>query len=128
MHGFEVLVALAPLAMVVLIIAIPAYLRSRDRGEMQKTLRAAIDKGQELPAELVEAMSRDGKQPPSPARDIRHGIVWLAVGLGIGAFAYFISMEEADALYPLMGFASIPVMIGLALIALGAFGVGKSKS
>lgn len=127
MHGFEVLVALAPFVMVVLIIAIPAYLKSRDRREMQKTLRVAIDKGQELPPELVEAMSRDGKQPPSPARDIRHGIIWLAVGLGIAGFAYFISFEDSDALYPLMGFAAVPAMIGLALIALGAFGVGKPK-
>ena len=65
----------------------PTYLKFRERREMQETVRRAIDKGQELPPEMVEAMTKDvTKNLPSRTRDIRRGIIWLATGIGIAAF------------------------------------------
>eukprot|EP01036_Dinobryon_divergens_P011146 gene11146-14987_t len=69
------------------IIVGPTYLKSKERQEMQATVRAAIDKGQPLPPEVIEALGREAtKNIPSRTRDIRRGIIWLATGIGIAAF------------------------------------------
>jgi len=58
------------------IIVGPTYLKSREKREMQTTVRHAIDKGQDLPPELIDAMTRDvASKLPSRTRDIRRGII-----------------------------------------------------
>lgn len=109
----------------------PAYLRSRDRRETQATVRHAIDKGQALPPELIDAMTRDvASKLPSRTRDLRRGVIWLAVGIGFAAFSYLSNlgwndhdMEGASA--AMMGLAAIPVTIGLAFIVLSFFNPNK---
>jgi hypothetical protein len=109
----------------------PAYLRSRDRRETQTTVRHAIDKGQELPPELIDAMTRDvASKLPSRTRDLRRGVIWLAVGIGFAAFSYLSNlgwndhdMEGASA--AMMGLAAIPVTVGLAFIVLSFFNPNK---
>tara|TARA_R110000764_G_scaffold75283_3_gene152067 strand:- start:67 stop:450 length:384 start_codon:yes stop_codon:yes gene_type:complete len=126
MDGFEILIPLAPFLMVAAIVIVPRWYRTNERREMQKTLRAAIDKGQTLPPELVEALSKDGVRPPATAsRDLRLGIILLAVSVGIALMGYGISFEEMDALYPFAGIAAIPGMIGLAFIVLSFFNKNK---
>ena len=128
MQGFEILVPLAPFLMVVAIIAIPAWLKSRDRREMQKTLRAAIDKGQPMPPEIIEAMSKEGARPPSTAnRDMRIGVIWLAVALGVALFGWMLSYVDGDGevFYVMSGMAAIPGFIGLAFIVLSFFNKNK---
>lgn len=100
----------------------PRYFKSVERQKMADTLRVAIEKGQPLPIEVVEAMSsnvRSTALPPSPQRDLRTGIIWLGIGVGFAALGFAISFEEPDALYPCLGLASFPVFIGLAFVALG---------
>ena len=41
------------------IIVGPTYFKTRERRDMQKTVRAAIDKGQPLPPEVIEALSNE---------------------------------------------------------------------
>jgi len=126
MDGFEILIPLAPFLMIAAIVIIPRWYRTNERREMQKTLRAAIDKGQTLPPELVDALSKDSVRPPATAsRDLRTGIILLAVGAGIALMGYGISFEEMDALYPFAGIAAIPAMIGLAFIVLSIFNKNK---
>ena len=43
-------------------------------------------------------------------------MVLLAVGIGICIFAVLVGQTENEALYPLLGVASIPALIGVALI------------
>lgn len=107
------------------IIVVPRWLKSRDRRELQETLRMAMSKDQVLPPEVVEAITTDTRLPPSPERDLRDGVIWLAVGLGVAFFGWMVGFEDDDAVYPLIGLASIPALIGLALIALGVLGLGR---
>jgi hypothetical protein len=126
MDGFQILIPLAPFLMIAAIVIIPKWYRTNERREMQKTLRAAIDKGQTLPPELVDALSKDSVRPPATAaRDLRTGIILLAVSVGIALMGYGISFEEMDALYPFAGFAAIPGTIGLAFIVLSVFNKNK---
>ncbi len=116
-----------PFIMVIAIVVVPAILKSRERREMQATLRAAIEKGQPLPPEMIDAMTRNVKVAPTSLSDIRTGIIWLAVGAGIGAFGFMIGYEEAEAFHPMLGIASIPAVIGLAYIALSFFNPNKAR-
>lgn len=110
----------------------PAWLKSRDRRETQETVRRAIEKGQDLPPEVLDALTRDvSKNLPSRTRDIRRGIIWLAVGIGIAAFnlinekawggdGWSVRVSEGG-----LGLAAIPAIIGLAFIALSFFNKNK---
>lgn len=96
-------------------IAASEYFKYRKRRDLQVTIRAAIEKGQELPAEVLETISNP-KTRPKKDHDLRRGIVLTAVGLGIGAFGLLVGDE--DAVGPLMGIGSIPLLIGLGLTLL----------
>jgi hypothetical protein len=61
-----------------------------------------------------EDLSLEGKK--GPRVPYRSGMISLAVGLGIGIFSFVIGKIEMDAFYPLLGIASIPVLVGIALI------------
>ncbi len=126
MNGPEVLVPLGIILMVAAIVIVPRWFRSRERREMQQTLRTAIDKGQSLPPEIIEALSQDEvRKTPSAMRDMRKGVILLAVSIGIVLFGYAVSFEDMDALYPVSGIAAIPGMIGLAFIILSFFNKNK---
>jgi hypothetical protein len=46
----------------------------------------------------------------------RAGMIVLAAGLGVGIFDILVGQVEPETLFWLLGFASIPVLIGVALI------------
>lgn len=116
------------------IIVGPTYFKSRERREMQATVRAAIDKGQPLPPEVIDALSTEAtKNIPSRSRDIRRGIIWLAVGIGMAAFSLINDLRGFGDDWNdgpnfdggLLGLAAIPVTIGLAFIVLSFFNKNK---
>lgn len=122
----EILIPISMFAMIAAIVIVPRYLQSQERIKLQETLRASIEKGAALPPEVIEAMTSDVKRPPpSPQRDLRGGVIWLAVAIGIMAFGFAMSFEEPDMLYGSFAFAAIPGFVGLALIALSF--VGRDK-
>lgn len=122
-----ILVPLAPFIMVAAIVIVPAWLKSRERREMQQTVRAAIEKGQALPPELIEALSKDVRpaKVPSAQRDLRIGVILLSVAVGLALLGAAIGMVESDALFPIVGSATIPGMIGVAFIVLSFFNPNK---
>lgn len=123
-----ILVPLSPFIMVAAIIIVPAWLKSRERREMQETVRTAIEKGQPLPPELIEALTKEVKVPKvsSAHRDMRIGVILLAVATGVALLGASLAMVEDDALFPLVGSATIPGMIGIAFIILSFFNPNKN--
>ncbi len=117
-----VLIVLIIFGSIASLFILPRYFKSVERQKMAETLRIAIEKGQPLPAEVIEAMSsnvRNPGLPPSPQRDLRTGIIWLGVGIGFAALGAVLSFEEPDALFPMLGVATFPIFIGLAFVVLG---------
>ena len=57
--------------------------------------------------------------PPSPGRDLRTGIIWLGVAVGLAGFGVAMGFEEPDATFPLIAIAAFPGFIGLAFVVLG---------
>ncbi len=125
-----ILVPIAFFAMIAAIFIAPRYFKSQERQKMADTLRAAIERGEPLPTEVIDAMSStarsNGGLPPSPQRDLRTGIIWLAVGAGFATLGFIGSFEEPDMLYPMLGIATLPLFIGAAFIALGLLNKPKS--
>lgn len=124
----EILIPLGFFAMIAALVIVPRYFKSMERQRMAETLKVAIEKGQPLPTEIIDAMSSNVRTPglpPSPQRDLRTGIIWLGIGAGLVAMGAAISFEEADALYPILGIAAFPIFIGLAFISLAS--LNKTK-
>jgi glycosyltransferase involved in cell wall biosynthesis len=118
------LVPIALFAAVAAVFVLPSYFRSRD------------EKGQPVPPELIEALQVGGQMPienpqSRAARDLRVGIIWLAVGLGCvaigGAFyagLYYVGgATETFASFAAIG--AIPIFVGLAFMLLSALGRNK---
>ena len=125
----EILIPLTFFAMIAALVIVPRYFKSLERQKMAETLKVAIEKGQPLPTEIIDAMSTNVRTPglpPSPQRDLRTGIIWVGIGVGLAAMGTAISFEEADALYPFLGFSAFPIFIGLAFIALALLNKPKS--
>jgi hypothetical protein len=106
------------------------FFKSRTRMKMQDTIRAAIEKGQPLPPDMIDAMTRDVRPVPSAARDLRVGLIWMGVAAGFVGMAYALGYSDdgADAFWPLIGLACIPGFIGVAFVVMSAFNRGKTKA
>ena len=122
MDALETLIPLTFFATIAAIVIVPRYLKSVERQKMAETLRAAIEKGQPLPPEMVNMLTADAKPRPSPERDLRRGVIFVAIALGLAALGLAVGQGEPDATYPMIGLAAIPGFIGLALIAISRIG------
>lgn len=115
-----ILVPLSPFLLVAALVLVPAYLRSKERQKMADALRLAIEKGQTLPPDIMDTMNVSvAKAAPSPQRDLRVGIIWMGVAIGLAAFGIALGFEEPDATFPLVAIAAFPGFIGLAFLVLG---------
>ena len=131
-----ILIVLIIFSAITAVIFGPSYLKSREKREIQTTVRHAIDKGQPLPPEVLDALTKDvTRNLPSRTRDIRRGIIWLATGVGIAAFSLINELgmggsnwdhEEGMVINgSLLGVAAIPITIGLAFLILSFFNPNK---
>jgi di/tricarboxylate transporter len=108
-----------PIVSVIVIGAIFAlffYYRHKTRAEIQTTVRAAIERGQELTPEVLERLS---DSLSTKFGDLRRGVISIAIGIAFFVFAYFLGQEEA--MGPLMGISAFPFLIGIAYIGLWYF-------
>lgn len=123
----DFLIPIAFFAMIAAIVLVPRYYRNKEQQDLQATVRAAIEKGQDMPAELIDAIAKERRPAYSPARDIRGGIIWLALAGGLAGFGYYMSWF-ADVVGPVFyGIAAIPGFIGLAFFVMGLVGLSTTK-
>jgi hypothetical protein len=125
--GPDVLVPIGFFTMIAAIVIVPNYLRVRERQEMQATVRSAIEKGQPLPPELIDALSKDvrARTVPSAHRDMRIGVILLAVAGGVALTGVALGGINDNAMFGTVSGAAIPGMIGLAFIILSFFNPNK---
>jgi len=87
------------------------HYRHRGRAELQTTIRLALDKGQELSPELID---RIAEPKPNAMRDLRRGLIWLAMAIGFAVLGA--SIPEPEATPVLLGISAFPAAIGLAYL------------
>lgn len=144
MYGFDegVMALSVPIFGIFMIIAvvigpvwIRSYYRSKEREQLHATLRAAYEKGQPPPPELIEKLTAEGGYDPSGRpmgsdRDLRRAIVLIAVGVGLAALGaglgWGISMASdvggAITGGVIAGAGAIPAFIGVAYLILWILG------
>jgi hypothetical protein len=119
--GSEIFVFIGFFAMIVSLAWLFQHFALRKRTEAFQTLRLAIEKGQPLTPETLEAMARIS----SPIADLRRGIVFVAIAAGFATFASIIGWnatgEFRDVVRGLYGVATFPLFIGLAFLGLHFF-------
>jgi Ca2+/Na+ antiporter len=96
------------------------YFRYKARVETQHTFRLALEKGSELTPEFIKQLA---EPEPSKDRDLRRGLIWLALGLALLILGA--AINEPDAMRPIMGSAAFPGLIGLAYLAMWRYGARK---
>ena len=98
------------------------WFRYRARREMQETLRVALDKGQDLTPEIIDRL---GHPKAAPDKDLRLGVLWLAVAAGLVLIGFAVPDHSGDALRGLLAGAAFPFAIGVAYMILHFF-TGRS--
>jgi hypothetical protein len=75
-------VPLGVFSMAVAIVALVGYFKHQARKQRTALIQLALEKGQPLPADLLDA-------PASPRNDLASGIQLVFVGIGLGLFLWF---------------------------------------
>jgi len=91
------------------------WFRFRARSEMQQTIRLALDKGHELTPEIIDRL---GHPKASKYRDLRLGVIWLSLAVGLALVGVAVPDDSGDALRGCLAGAAFPVAIGLAYLLL----------
>ena len=94
------------------------WFRYRMRGEMQQTIRTAIDKGQELSPDIIDRL---GQPKPAKDRDLRWAIIAVSVAVALVIFGSVIPEDSDEAQQVFLGIASFPFCIGIAFFILHRF-------
>lgn len=122
----DVLIPLVVFGTVPLIVWIVSKSSQNRDAELQKTVREAISQGKELSPETIKAL---GIKPKPPHRDLRSGVILLAMAAAFLVLGSGIQAVEIDEdIFPIMlGVAAFPGFIGIALIVMH-FLLGGNKS
>ncbi len=120
----EIVVPLGICATVAAVILVPLYFRRLEREKLFETLKAAYDKGQPVPPELIDTLTRPEKvRPalPTAERDLRRGVIALAWALAFVICGLLSQDFEygPDLSSGWFGVAAFPGMIGVAYLAFG---------
>lgn len=95
------------------VISLFFWFRYRARGDLQATIRTAIDKGQELTPELIDRLG----SPPAPKdRDLRLALIWLAIAVGLALCGFAVPDPSGHAFQGTLAGAAFPFAIGVAYL------------
>tara|TARA_B100001540_G_C15289695_1_gene409793 strand:+ start:138 stop:512 length:375 start_codon:yes stop_codon:yes gene_type:complete len=107
------------------IVWLVSHFNFKKRQTLHDTIRHAVDRGQELSAEMMDKLSLI----TDPVRaDLRRGVLFIAFGLAFFVLGMLVSSEEAEAMKPMLGVASFPIFLGLAYLGLWKFGRGSRSA
>jgi hypothetical protein len=120
MEGLEdVLIPIVLFGSIALIIWLVVSYRHRSRADMQQTIRLAVEKGAELTPELMKSVSEP--EPPKN-KDLRSGLIWLSLGVGLALCGFAVPDPTGNALQGCLAGAAFPFSIGIAYIIMWRYG------
>ena len=108
----EELIPIALFAAIALIFFLVLYFRQRSRADMQQTIRLALERGTELTPELINRLGAPAE--PSKNRDLRLGLIWLALAAGLALCGFAVPDPSGYALKGCLAGAAFPFAIGVA--------------
>ncbi len=96
------------------------YFKYRTSMATQETFRLALEKGSELSPEFIKQLA---EPEPTRDRDLRRGLIWLALGIALVILG--VAINEPDAMGSIVGSAAFPGLIGVAYLIMWRFGARK---
>ena len=96
------------------------YFRFKARLATQQTFRLALEKGSELSPEIIKQL---GAPEPNKDRDLRRGLIRLAIGLAMAVLSF--GIDDPEAIGPLLGSAAFPSLVGVAYMIMWKYGARK---
>ena len=99
------------------------FFRYKSRLATQQTIRLALEKGNDMSPELLASLT---EPKYDVARDLRRGMVSVAIGIGFVIFGFMVDEEEA--VRPMIGIAMFPMFIGFAYLILWQLGKREKQS
>ncbi len=116
-------IPIAMFAAIALIFFLVLYFKHRNRAEMQQTVRLALEKGTELTPDII---NRLGQPEPSKNRDLRAGLIWTALALGLVLCGFAAPDPSGNALRGCLAGAAFPFAIGVAYLIMWRYGAKEA--
>ena len=82
-----------------------------------------MEKGNDMTPELLASLT---EPKYDVSRDLRRGMVSVAIGIGVVIFGFMVDEEEA--IRPMIGIAMFPMFIGFAYLILWRLGEREQKN
>ena len=121
----DIIIPVVLFGSIVAIVWLFSLFNFKKRNTVHETLRHAITNGQPISNDLIDKMS----MITDPVKaDLRRGVLFAAIGVAFLVLAIIIGTEETDAIRPLLGVATFPMVLGLAYFGLWAFGHDRKPS
>lgn len=118
----EEFIPIAFFAAITVVLALFYFFKYLARKEMQRTVRVALERGQDLSPELLDRL---GEPQKSASGDLRRGLIGVALAIGLVAFAAALGQE--DAFRPLLAVSALPLTIGAAYLVLWRINPGRQQ-
>ncbi|MGB5247876.1 MAG: DUF6249 domain-containing protein [Woeseia sp.] len=119
----EELIPIVMFLSIALVLGLFYWFRYLARREMQRTVRIALERGNELSPELLDRL---GEPRKSAGGDLRRSLIAIAIGLGVGLFG--VALGEEDAVRPLFAASLLPLFIGIAYFILWRINPDRNAS
>ncbi len=114
----EDLIPIVMFLVIGLIFVAAFWFRHKTRAEAQTTFRAALERGQELTPEVIDRL---GAPKPPKNKDLRLGVIWLAVAAGLALCGVAVPDPSGHALRGCLAGAAFPFAIGVGYMILHLF-------
>lgn len=95
------------------------HYRYRSRMEKEKTIRMAIEKGNEPSPEFMQSLA---EPEPTGSRDLRRGVIWLSLAIGLVLCGLAIPDPTGEVLRGCLAGAAFPFTIGVAYLIMWRYG------
>jgi hypothetical protein len=102
-------------AMFTVVLSLFFMFRYKTRGEMQATIRTALDKGHELTPEIIDRL---GTPKPPKDKDLRVSLIWFALAASTAAFGFGIPDDDRQVQQIMLGIAAFPFSLGVAYLTM----------
>lgn len=97
------------------------WFRYKSRVELQQTVRTAMDRGIDMSPEMIDRL---GAPKPAKAKDLRLGVIWMSLAVGLVLIG--VAVPEPEAFRGTLAGAAIPFCIGAAYLLLWFF-IGRKE-
>ncbi len=117
-------IPIAMFAAIALIFFLVLYFKQRGSAEMQQTIRLALERGTELTPEIINRLGAPAE--PSRNKDLRAGLIWMGLALGLALCGLAVATFSIEALYGCLAGAAFPFAIGLAYLVMWRYGASDA--